>query len=174
MVRIPESIVFSAIQPMLLVLMFRYVFGGAITGIHGSYVNYLMPGIFVQTVTFGSVNSAVGMAEDLQKGIIERFRALPMARPAVVTGRSLSDLTRNVVSVLLMTGLGFAVGFRIADHRGRLRGRARPPAPVLLGDRVGLLPPRPRGEQPRDRPAGHVPGALALHLRLLGVRAGAA
>jgi ABC-2 type transport system permease protein len=116
MVRMPESIVFSVIQPMLLVLMFRYVFGGAITGIHGSYVNYLMPGIFVQTVTFGSVNSAVGMAEDLQKGIIERFRALPMARPAVVTGRSMSDLTRNVVSVLLMTGLGFAVGFRIETN----------------------------------------------------------
>lgn len=116
MVRMPESIVFSVIQPMLLVLMFRYVFGGAITGIHGSYVNYLMPGIFVQTVTFGSVNSAVGMAEDLQKGIIERFRALPMARAAVVTGRSLSDLTRNVVSVILMTGLGFAVGFRIQTN----------------------------------------------------------
>lgn len=113
MVRMPESIVFSVIQPMLLVLMFRYVFGGAITGVHGSYVNYLMPGIFVQTVTFGSVNAAVGMAEDLQKGIIERFRALPMARSAVVTGRSLSDLSRNLVSILLMTGLGFAVGFRI-------------------------------------------------------------
>jgi ABC transporter DrrB family efflux protein len=113
MVRLPESIAFSAIQPMLLVLMFRYVFGGAITGIHGSYVNYLMPGIFVQTVTFGSIISAVGMAEDLQKGVIERFRALPMARSAVVTGRTMSDLTRNLFSVILMTGLGFAVGFRV-------------------------------------------------------------
>jgi ABC-2 type transport system permease protein/oleandomycin transport system permease protein len=116
MVRMPESIAFSAIQPMLLVLMFRYVFGGAITGIHGSYVNYLMPGIFVQTVAFGSIISAVGMSEDLQKGIIERFRALPMARPAVVAGRTVSDLTRNVFSVTLMAALGFAVGFRIETN----------------------------------------------------------
>ncbi|MGH8996328.1 MAG: ABC transporter permease [Acidimicrobiales bacterium] len=116
MVRTPETIAFSALQPMLLVLMFRYVFGGAISGIHGSYVNYLMPGIFVQTVAFGSVISAVGLAEDMQKGVIERFRALPMARSAVVTGRSLSDLTRNLGSVLLMTGLGFAVGFRIQTN----------------------------------------------------------
>jgi ABC-2 type transport system permease protein/oleandomycin transport system permease protein len=116
MVRMPESIVFAAIQPMLLVLMFRYVFGGAIAGVHGSYVNYLMPGIFVQTVMFGAVTSAVGMAEDLQKGVIERFRALPMARAAVVTGRTLSDLVRNLGSIVLMTALGFAVGFRVQTN----------------------------------------------------------
>lgn len=116
MVRLPESIVFAVIQPMMLVLMFRYVFGGAITGIHGSYVNFLMPGIFVQTVAFGSVVSAIGMAEDLQKGVIERFRALPMARPAVVIGRTMAELCRNLVSVILMTGLGFAVGFRVQTN----------------------------------------------------------
>jgi ABC transporter DrrB family efflux protein len=117
MVRMPESIAFSVIQPMFLVLMFRYVFGGAFKHvIHGSYVDYLMPGIFVQTVAFGSIISAVGMAEDLQKGIIERFRALPMARPAVVTGRTVSDLARNVCSIALMAGLGFAVGFRIQTN----------------------------------------------------------
>ena len=113
MVRLPESIVFSTVQPLLLVLMFRYVFGGAIRGVHGSYINYLLPGIFVQTVAFGAIVSAVGMADDLQKGVIERFRALPMARPAVVTGRTLSDLTRNFGAIVLMTGLGFAVGFRV-------------------------------------------------------------
>jgi ABC transporter DrrB family efflux protein len=112
MVRVPESIFFAAVQPMLLVLMFRYVFGGAISGVHGSYVNYLMPGIFVQTVAFGAVVSSVGMAEDIQKGIIERFRALPMARSAVLTGRTISDLARGVFTVALMVGLGFAVGFR--------------------------------------------------------------
>jgi ABC-2 type transport system permease protein/oleandomycin transport system permease protein len=116
MLRLPESILFSAIQPMLLVLMFRYVFGGAIRGVHGSYVNYLMPGIFVQTVAFGAVISAVGVAEDIQKGIIERFRALPMARSAVLAGRTLSDLTRNACSIALMAGLGFAVGFRIETN----------------------------------------------------------
>jgi ABC-2 type transport system permease protein/oleandomycin transport system permease protein len=114
MFRMPESIAFSVIQPMFLVLMFRYVFGGAFKHvIHGSYVDYLMPGIFVQTVAFGSIISAVGMAEDLQKGIIERFRALPMARSAVVTGRTVSDLVRSTFSIGLMAGLGFAVGFRI-------------------------------------------------------------
>lgn len=114
--RVPQLLVFSTIQPVVFVLMFRYVFGGAITGIHGSYVNYLMPGIFVQTVAFGSIISAVGMSEDLQKGIIERFRALPMARSAVVAGRTVSDLTRNLFSVALMAGLGFAVGFRIQTN----------------------------------------------------------
>src|ERR1700728_5462856 len=116
MVRMPESIFFAAFQPMLLVLMFRYVFGGAIKGVHGSYVDYLMPGIFVQTVAFGAVVSAVGMAEDIQKGIIERFRALPMARSAVLAGRTLSDLARGVCTVGLMVGLGFAVGFRLQTH----------------------------------------------------------
>ena len=116
MVRMPESIFFAAFQPMLLVLMFRYVFGGAIKGVHGSYVDYLMPGIFVQTVAFGAVVSAVGMAEDIQKGIIERFRALPMARSAVLAGRTLSDLARGVCTVGLMVGLGFAVGFRLQTN----------------------------------------------------------
>jgi ABC transporter DrrB family efflux protein len=113
MVRMPESIFFAAFQPMLLVLMFRYVFGGAIKGVHGSYVDYLMPGIFVQTVAFGAVVSAVGMAEDIQKGIIERFRALPMARSAVLTGRTTADLVRNVFVVAVITAVGYAVGFRI-------------------------------------------------------------
>ena len=116
MVRLPESILFAAVQPMMLVLLFRYVFGGAIKGVHGSYVDYLMPGIFVQTVAFGAVISAVGVAEDIQKGIIERFRALPMARSAVLAGRTLSDLARNACSIALMAGLGFAVGFRIETN----------------------------------------------------------
>ena len=113
MVRLPESIAFSIIQPMLLVLMFRYVFGGAITGIHGSYVNYLMPGIFVQSVAFGSISTAVGLSEDLQKGLLERFRALPMARSAVLTGRTTADLVRNIFVVAVITAVGYAVGFRI-------------------------------------------------------------
>ena len=82
----------------MFVLLFRYVFGGAIHIPGGSsYVDYLMPGIFVQTVTFGAVSTAVGLAEDLQKGLIERFRALPMARSAVLAGRTTADLVRNVV-----------------------------------------------------------------------------
>jgi len=111
--RQPEAIMFSVIQPILLVFLFRYVFGGSIHIAGTTYVDYLMPGVFVQTVAFGSTSTAVGIAEDLQKGLIERFRALPMARSAVLTGRTMADLVRNVGSIAIMTGIGFLVGFRI-------------------------------------------------------------
>jgi ABC-2 type transport system permease protein/oleandomycin transport system permease protein len=111
-VRIPEALFFSTLQPIMFVLLFRYVFGGAIPVSGTTYVNYLMPGIFVQTVAFGSANTAIGLAEDLQKGLLERFRALPMARSAVLTGRTSSDLVRNVFVVIIMTIVGFLVGFR--------------------------------------------------------------
>jgi len=110
--RIPEQLFFSTVQPIMFVLLFRYVFGGAIHTSEGSYVNYLMPGIFVQTVVFGSVSTSIGLAEDLQKGLIERFRALPMARSAVLAGRTTTDLIRNVFVVIIMTIVGFLVGFR--------------------------------------------------------------
>src|SRR5581483_9671275 len=110
--RIPEMVVFSSIQPILFVLMFRYVFGGAIAVPGFRYVDYMMPGIFVQTVCFGAVGTGVGLAEDLGKGLIERFRSLPMARSAVLTGRTSADFCRNLFVVLLMTVVGVAVGFR--------------------------------------------------------------
>src|SRR3954469_13105363 len=113
MVRVPTTVVFSTIQPVIFVLMFRYVFGGAIHIPGVSYVDFLMAGIFVQTVTFGSVNTGVGLAEDLQKGLIERFKSLPMARSAVLSGRTLADLVRDVLVVALMLVVGFMVGFRI-------------------------------------------------------------
>jgi ABC-2 type transport system permease protein/oleandomycin transport system permease protein len=115
--RVPQLLVFSTIQPVIFVLMFRYVFGGAIklTGplAHVPYVDYLMPGIFVQTVVFGSLAAAIGLATDLKSGLLERFRSLPMARSAVLTGRTIADLVRNVFVVILMTVVGFGVGFRI-------------------------------------------------------------
>ena len=110
--RIPEALFFSTVQPILFVLLFVYVFGGAIHVPGVSYVDYLMPGIFVQTVTFGSVQTSIGLAEDLQKGIIERFRALPMARSAVLAGRTSADLLRNVLTVVIITVVGLIVGFR--------------------------------------------------------------
>ncbi|HEV3265542.1 MAG TPA: ABC transporter permease [Acidimicrobiales bacterium] len=111
--RIPQVMFFATVQPIMFVLLFRYVFGGAINPGHGiSYVNYLMPGIFVQTVAFGAVQTSIGLAEDLQKGLIERFRALPMARSAVLVGRTIADLVRNVGVVIVMTGVGLLVGFR--------------------------------------------------------------
>ena len=110
--RIPEALFFSTVQPIMFVLLFRYVFGGAIHTSQTHYVNYLMPGVFVQTVAFGAVSTSIGLAEDLQKGLVERFRALPMARSAVLTGRTTADLCRNVGVVIIMTGMGFLVGFR--------------------------------------------------------------
>jgi ABC-2 type transport system permease protein/oleandomycin transport system permease protein len=110
--RQPDLIVFSTIQPVMFVLLFRYVFGGAIqTGT--SYVDYLMPGIFVQTTVFGAMITGMGLAYDLQSGIIDRFKSLPMSRSAVLMGRTLTDALRNVFVILLMLLVGLAVGFRI-------------------------------------------------------------
>ena len=96
--RIPEALFFSTVQPIMFVLLFRYVFGGAIPIPGGvPYVDFMIPGIFVQAVMFGAVSTSVGLAEDLQKGLIERFRALPMARSAVLAGRTLAE---QVLAVL--------------------------------------------------------------------------
>src|ERR1700704_514693 len=111
-VRVPELIMFVAIQPIMFVLLFRYVFGGAIQVPGGQYVNYLMPGIFVQTVAFGSITTGIGLAEDMERGLIDRFRSLPMSSSAVLTGRTIADLARNLFTVLIMLAVGFAVGFR--------------------------------------------------------------
>ncbi|MDQ6661741.1 MAG: ABC transporter permease, partial [Chloroflexota bacterium] len=110
--RIPEELIFATIQPIMFVLLFRYVFGGAIAVSDTSYVNYLMPGIFAQTVIFGATTTGIGLATDLQRGLIDRFRSLPMAKSAVLTGRTLSDLVRNTFVVFVMWMVGLLVGFR--------------------------------------------------------------
>jgi ABC transporter DrrB family efflux protein len=110
--RLPQILVFSLVQPVIFVFMFRYVFGGAITVPGVDYVNYVMPGIFVQTVAFGAINTAIGMADDKGRGLLERLRSLPMARSAVLGGRVLADTARNVIVVFLILGVGFLVGFR--------------------------------------------------------------
>lgn len=112
-IRIPQLLIFSTIQPVIFVLLFRYVFGGAISTPGVPYVDYLMPGIFAQTVTFGAMSTAIGLSTDLNLGLIERFRSLPMARSAVLAGRTVADLARNVLVVILMVIVGFAVGFRV-------------------------------------------------------------
>jgi ABC transporter DrrB family efflux protein len=109
--RNPQLLVFATIQPVIFVIMFRYVFGGAIRGVNGPYINFLMPGIFVQTIVFGSLTTGVGLADDLQKGLVDRFRSLPMARSAVLVGRTLADLVRNFFVVLLMCVVGYLVGW---------------------------------------------------------------
>lgn len=119
MSRNPQVILFSTFQPVIFVLTFRYVFGGSIRVPGIDYVNFLMPGVFVQSVAFGGMNTAAGLAEDLSKGMIERFRSLPMARSAVLAGRALADLVRNLGVVTLMVGVGFLVGFRISGSVGQ-------------------------------------------------------
>jgi ABC-2 type transport system permease protein/oleandomycin transport system permease protein len=112
--RIPEALFFSTLQPIMFVLLFRFVFGGAIPIPGGiPYVDYMMPGIFVQAVMFGAVSTSVGLAEDLQKGLIERFRALPMARSAVLAGRTTADGIRNIAVIIIMTIVALAVGFHM-------------------------------------------------------------
>jgi ABC transporter DrrB family efflux protein len=117
-VRQPELLIFSTIQPVMFVLLFVYVFGGAVKGsLHGvSYIDYLLPGIFVQSVAFRASMTAVGLSEDLKRGVIDRFRSMPMARSAVLIGRTAADLVRNVAIILLMIGVGYAIGFRF--HAG--------------------------------------------------------
>ena len=116
-VRLPEMAVFSSIQPIMFVLLFRYVFGNSINLADPSiaYVDYLMPGIMVQTAVFGAMATGIGLAEDLHKGLIERFRSLPMARSAVLAGRTMADSVRNVFVMALVTVVGMLVGFRIHD-----------------------------------------------------------
>jgi ABC-2 type transport system permease protein/oleandomycin transport system permease protein len=114
--RVPDLIVFSTVQPIMFVLLFSYVFGGSIdVGSGVKYVDYLMPGVFVQTVVFGAMITGIGLAEDKQRGLIDRFRSLPMSRGALLAGRTLSDLVRNAFVVLIMFLVGLAVGFRFGD-----------------------------------------------------------
>ncbi|OGZ69232.1 MAG: ABC transporter [Candidatus Staskawiczbacteria bacterium RIFCSPHIGHO2_02_FULL_42_22] len=111
-VRMPQLLIFSTIQPILFLLLFAYVFGGAIQTPGLNYINFLVPGILVQVVIFGSVQTGVGLAEDLGKGMIDRFRSLPMARSAVLTGRTLADLVRNIFVMILMIAVAGIMGFR--------------------------------------------------------------
>ena len=113
--RQPDLLIFSTIQPVMFVVLFVYVFGGAVglalpPGV--TYVDYLLPGIFVQSVTFRASQTAVGLSEDLRRGVIDRFRSMPMGRSAVLVGRTSADLVRNILIIGLMIIVGYLVGFR--------------------------------------------------------------
>jgi ABC-2 type transport system permease protein len=112
--RNPELLIFATIQPVMFILLFVYVFGGAISvpG-YSTYEQYLVPGIIAQTVVFGTAFTGVGLADDLSKGMIDRLRSLPMYQPAVLIGRTLSDLARNVAAFIVMMVVAYAIGFRI-------------------------------------------------------------
>ena len=116
-VRLPEVLLLSSIMPVIFIVMFTYVFGGAVQGAlpaaaAGRYVNWLVPGLLAQFALFGGAATASGLAEDLARGVIDRFRSLPMDRSAVLAGRTLSDLARSALTLALMLTVGLAIGFR--------------------------------------------------------------
>ena len=114
--RVPAYLVFTVIQPVMFVLLFRYVFGGAINvpG-HINYVNFLMPGIIAQTAAFATFGTAIALAQELKKGVIDRLRSMPMARSAVLAGRLVADTGRMLLTILIVVGVGYAVDFRFSN-----------------------------------------------------------
>ena len=116
-IRLPQLLAFSVIQPIMFLLLFTYVFGGAIgssipPAAGGKYINFLLPGLLVQISLFGAAQTAVGLTDDLSRGVVDRFRSLPMTRSAVLAGRTLADLMRNTVVLSIMFVVAFAIGFR--------------------------------------------------------------
>ena len=118
--RQPDMLIAFTVQPVMFVLLFRYVFGGSIEIPGFSYNQYLMPGIFAQTVVFGSSFTTIGLAEDMTKGFIDRLRSLPISQPAVLIGRTISDMLRNLITFGVMLAVAFAIGFRFDG--GLVRG----------------------------------------------------
>ena len=115
-VRLPQLIVISSIQPIMFLTLFNFVFGGAIGAAAGvDYINFLLPGIMVQTILFGALQTGIGLSRDLNAGIIDRFRSLPMSRSAVLTGRTTADLIRNTSTAMILLITGFAYGFRFQN-----------------------------------------------------------
>lgn len=117
-VRQPQLLIFSTVQPIMFVLLFAYVFGGAIgAALPGGidYIDFLIPGIFIQSAAFRSTQTAVGLAEDMERGVVDRFRSMPIARSAVLVGRTLADLVRGVLVILLMVAVGYLIGFRFQE-----------------------------------------------------------
>jgi len=118
--RVPTVFIFELVQPIMFVLLFRFIYANNIANLPPglNYVEFLMPGIFVQNAIFGAATTAVGLAEDMKKGIIDRFRSLPMARSAVLLGRTTFDLTKNLILVAIVLVIGFLVGFRFQNGLG--------------------------------------------------------
>ena len=118
--RAPDLLLAFTVQPVMFVLLFVYVFGGAINTPGYDYVDFLIPGIIVQNIAFGGFVTAIGLNEDLTKGLIDRFRSLPMARPAVLAGRTLSDIVTNFLSVVVLLVTGLIIGFSFDATAGEI------------------------------------------------------
>ena len=170
--RQPDLLIAYTVQPVMFVLLFVFVFGGAIDSGGFDYVDFLMPGIIVQSIAFGGFVTALGLSDDVRKGLIDRFRSLPMSRAAVLAGRTVSDIPLNCLSLVVLFAVGFAAGFGFIDSS---------PGEVVLGivlllllgfafswvfalDRAVLV-------DAGDRELDRIHAALPAHLRLVGVRA---
>lgn len=133
-IRVPAYIAFTVIQPVIFVLLFRYVFGGAIpVTVQGGYVEFLIPGIAAQTAAFGSFATAIALAEGMRQGLIDRLRSIPMARSAVLGGRLLADSIRMLITILTIVLVGYLVGFRF--HNGALGALGM----ILLAELLGVV-----------------------------------
>ena len=170
--RIPELAAFAILQSIMFVLLFAFVFGGAIdVPGGGNYREFLMPGIFAQTLVFAAATTAIGMTDDMQKGLIDRFRSLPMARSAFITGRTLSDVVYNAGILIVLMLSGLAVGWRVRD--GVLSFLAGVALALLFAyamSWVGVFLGHARADR-RGRPAGDLHGDLPAHVHLQRVRA---
>jgi ABC transporter DrrB family efflux protein len=132
--RVPAYLVFTVVQPTIFTLLFRYVFGGAIptVGFPGGYVDYLLPGVIGQTAAFATMATAISLAIEAQKGVIDRLRVMPIARSAVLLGRLAADGVRMLITLLVIVGVGYAVGFRFQDGVGSAIGM------IALAEAFGL------------------------------------
>ncbi len=168
--REPGLLLFSTIQPVMFVLLFVYVFGGAIQGslpAGVSYVDFLLPGIFVQSVVFRATQTSVGLSQDLQRGVIDRFRSMPMARSAVLIGRTAADLVRNILIILLMIVVGYIVGFRFggaSEARWAASRSSRSSASRSAGSSPSSRS-RSGARRLRSRPASSSPSRWSLRAR---------
>lgn len=113
--RVPTVFIFELVQPVMFVLLFRFIYENQLRDLPVDYVLFLMPGIFVQNAIFGATTTAIGLAEDMKKGIVDRFRSLPMARSAVLAGRTSFDMAKNLILVIVVIGIGYLVGFRFMN-----------------------------------------------------------
>ncbi|MEU8705063.1 ABC transporter permease [Streptomyces sp. NPDC048565] len=124
MIRIPEMVIFGLVQPIMFVVLFTYVFGGSIkvgsTLSSSDYREFLMAGIFAQTVTFATAGAGAGIADDMHKGLIDRFRSLPMARGAVLTGRTIADLVQTALTLVVLAGVALIIGWRSHENIGKV------------------------------------------------------
>ncbi len=171
--RQPDLLIAYTVQPVMFVLLFVFVFGGAIQTPGFEYVDFLMPGIIVQSIAFGGFVTALGLAEDVKKGLIDRFRSLPMSRGAVLLGRTFSDVALNCLSLVVLFAVGFAAGFNFIDA-SVLDVVAGIVLCLFLGLRVlvdlraGRAVLVVAGDRERDRLHADLPA----HVRVVGVRAG--